>query len=621
MLAETLFFVECHNLLQAAKIRKKHMKTTSKKVIAFSVFALLANSQLTEARSPASDKYDIYYLTIGSGYYQYGGQDMQRPEAVSSAMKMASMLHDMGGKGDAPLVSTEGGPVTYLQMSNAIFKLGNDIARDKPKNPLIVLYYMGHGLGDKDTGQFVALGDYKFNMVKSNDKEDGVYKVVDIAHELNNINPSEKVLNDEQVNFIIKTKEDSVRKLLPRAEKLKEKLKNTKSPEEAAKFMEDFSKESDEIALGSCATFAEDARRECEQNNARFPNVIPKLIALGKRTKGLHGKDVSQMSYEERVTWFDTQVEMMELNGGEANGLRDWYKKTGYKDPKSYTEEENAEYLQISKQYGLSYDKYIEKITGNHFDRKVLMDPTTMAAMTKGIMAGIDGSSMNPLTPQQITEMEQKRREIGRQQMDNITPMVTPTNLHPHTPYLIIMDACSSGLASSTEEMANQTKEQLQSYSKSLKDSISSHPGYAAYADAKVAEYDQSINQSMILQANINIEYTMFALIEAGTFKDQGSLFFAANPGDSSSAFVSQDDRLARNPDKSQTIGRMAKRFQLAVEQVNRSGHATSLGEFVQYFSADHPDGLQENSATLPKPFTWFKLPDKLSNTIFIKAQ
>ena len=88
-------------------------------------------------------------------------------EAINSARQMDSILKGIQGHGSV-LLSNQDRPITKDSLLKAIYDLKQTIRLDKVKNPainpLIVFYYMGHGLGMSDSYlQYFVLGDYDFS--------------------------------------------------------------------------------------------------------------------------------------------------------------------------------------------------------------------------------------------------------------------------------------------------------------------------------------------------------------------------------------------------------------------------------------------------------------------------
>ena len=124
------------------------------------ILLLTQTSNYVYAEYNLSYKYDIYYLVVGSGHYSKG-ENMDRPEAINSANQMALNIQKIGGHGKK-LLSGENKPVTKNDILNLIYDLKQTIRLDKAKNPLIIFYFMGHGLGSSELDQFIMFGTYDF---------------------------------------------------------------------------------------------------------------------------------------------------------------------------------------------------------------------------------------------------------------------------------------------------------------------------------------------------------------------------------------------------------------------------------------------------------------------------
>lgn len=132
-----------------------------------------------------SGDYDIYYLVIGSGLY--AEQGYERPSALFSAKLTAELLKGLPGYRNgliAPDDLDHPHIVTRDEVREKIYQLKQIIRADKPKNPLIVIYYMGHALGNAEGVVFFTLGNFKFSQnlaISVHDKNlDPLYKTEDV---------------------------------------------------------------------------------------------------------------------------------------------------------------------------------------------------------------------------------------------------------------------------------------------------------------------------------------------------------------------------------------------------------------------------------------------------------
>ena len=140
---------------------------------------------------------DVYFLAIGSQDYAAGGQigtqstvGFESPAApVNSATRVAAGLAHVGARAGILLTSEPRHFVSRADILQALVALKYRIRQDAPKNPILVFYYMGHGLGD-------PFNHYLF-LIPGN-------VVVDVSHDANQTNTA--VLLKEAVwNFDILT--------------------------------------------------------------------------------------------------------------------------------------------------------------------------------------------------------------------------------------------------------------------------------------------------------------------------------------------------------------------------------------------------------------------------------
>lgn len=106
-----------------------------------------------------TQKYQLYYLTIGSQHYN---SKLFRTiqEATSSAKKIAEEFRKIGGKG-IEVLSQSNNPISRDKILESIYDVKRIIRHDNPENPLLIFYYMGHGLGDNFSTSYLVPGDYE----------------------------------------------------------------------------------------------------------------------------------------------------------------------------------------------------------------------------------------------------------------------------------------------------------------------------------------------------------------------------------------------------------------------------------------------------------------------------
>ena len=550
----------------------------------FIFFSFLLWMEITLAQQDSNEKYDIYYISIGSGHYLKPGYN--RLEAVNSARVMSSILKGLGGKGYELLSREEANniyPVTNVHMLRDIERLKNDIIHDKPKNPLIIFYYMGHGIGDKDgLSQYITFGDYDFKMEKANKKGNNfgaVFEITDIAMQFDTLNPNDKsehhVLSENELNVI---------------NKINKKLHNNefKSSFNGIEDIEKFQKEiGDEFGEELSAVCQKDYSGDCSrmnQGNGYMMAQSNDFIKAMKVIEKMRGKDVNDLSDEEKKELSAANEMVAHIN-----------------DPAN-----------------------IERMTGMHIDLEQIKNMPNLNTFMDIQNQSQQLSAQSSINKKQIQEAQDKIRLLARGKIQDTTPFFKPTQKYPHVPYLIITDSCSSGLKGMSESMLedNRNKTIINQIHQSVEQNKEYYKKFFNMDDKQIMEYERQVKEHYenVLKSNAismaGSSQLFFAQSKGGIFKDNGALFFAANPGDSSKAF-DEDDPFAKSTDKT---GRLAKRFELAVDKASDNGVNVSLGEFVQLFSDDKPDGLQAESSDLPKPFTWFKLPEILSKKILIPS-
>ena len=144
------------------------------KIILFAVF-LLFQSRITFA-----DSFDIFYLCVGSSYYE---KDVNKYEegfkgfpnakgANRSARQMAELFDLIGAKDGINLVSTKKSFITKEKVFKGIDDIVQIVKKSKTKNPLIVFYFCGHGVSEGfGWNLFLMPGDFTHN-IQANDIED-----------------------------------------------------------------------------------------------------------------------------------------------------------------------------------------------------------------------------------------------------------------------------------------------------------------------------------------------------------------------------------------------------------------------------------------------------------------
>ena len=103
---------------------------------------------LAAGRTAAQSTPDLYFLAIGSGAIR-DTSGVSLPEAENSARHVALALQRSGARHGILLTSKgTGNFVTRDDIYDAIFDLKSKIREDRSEAPRILLYFMGHGVGD-----------------------------------------------------------------------------------------------------------------------------------------------------------------------------------------------------------------------------------------------------------------------------------------------------------------------------------------------------------------------------------------------------------------------------------------------------------------------------------------
>ena len=126
---------------------------------------LAASGHSTEAVAQPNPAPDLYYVSIGSQTYLRPSRNTPFrwpliPAPVNSAGRVAQLLQSSGARYGILLVSDRTHAVSKFDMEQAIADLKTRIRLDNPRHPVIVFYYMGHGLGDPfNQNLYLAPGD------------------------------------------------------------------------------------------------------------------------------------------------------------------------------------------------------------------------------------------------------------------------------------------------------------------------------------------------------------------------------------------------------------------------------------------------------------------------------
>ena len=124
---------------------------------------LLTLSLFTHFAGLCQPKFDVYYIAIGSAHYKHNPASNRYnnlPEAVSSARIMANCLSKFGNAKGFTFLSTEHDLFSKATLRSAFTRVWDTMLLDKPANPLLVIYYCGHGYSDDlADAEFLVPGD------------------------------------------------------------------------------------------------------------------------------------------------------------------------------------------------------------------------------------------------------------------------------------------------------------------------------------------------------------------------------------------------------------------------------------------------------------------------------
>jgi hypothetical protein len=129
----------------------------------FLVFLLLVET------ASGQDKFDVFYVAIGSGSYAASHLDRVKglpeiPGAAKSAKAVANLLSQGGSIFGVTLVSDDTHFVTRADMADALSAVLDDIRTTHPRHPLFVVYFAGHGIADGYSWEhFLLPGNVVYN--------------------------------------------------------------------------------------------------------------------------------------------------------------------------------------------------------------------------------------------------------------------------------------------------------------------------------------------------------------------------------------------------------------------------------------------------------------------------
>jgi len=134
------------------------------RIVGSTILALL----LLVGTAFAEERFDVFFVVVGSGHYvvpkQDGVKGMQSiPGAVKSAKAVADLLERGGSTFGVTLFSDNSHFVSRADVSEALSRVYDEIAKTHPARPLIVFYFAGHGISEGMAWNHFSLpGDFAY---------------------------------------------------------------------------------------------------------------------------------------------------------------------------------------------------------------------------------------------------------------------------------------------------------------------------------------------------------------------------------------------------------------------------------------------------------------------------
>ena len=183
-------------------------------------FSLCLLLSATCKPAAAQSNYDIYYLSVGNSHYasdQKSGGFKHLEGSNKSAKRVAEYFDRAGAAGGITLVSGSSKIVTKKDVLSALAELLSTIKRAKPRKPLLVFYFCGHGLSEGfGWNHFSIPGDFFVTPAKINVdtlSEAGIYSgdisdaaatnglacmlLLDSCYEGDDMNLTDRVLSEQ----------------------------------------------------------------------------------------------------------------------------------------------------------------------------------------------------------------------------------------------------------------------------------------------------------------------------------------------------------------------------------------------------------------------------------------
>jgi|GEM_PF-3593529 len=120
----------------------------------------------TSAHNTTDSRFNVYYLAIGSEHYK-NNVKLDRsahydnvPEAATSALSAAMLLETYAGAKGNIFLSKQNNMFSKAVIQTELQKIWDRMLKEQPENPLLVIYYSGHGISENLLeSQFLLSGD------------------------------------------------------------------------------------------------------------------------------------------------------------------------------------------------------------------------------------------------------------------------------------------------------------------------------------------------------------------------------------------------------------------------------------------------------------------------------
>jgi Caspase domain len=130
--------------------------------------ALLLSGRLLQGQQ----RFSVYYLVIGSAAYEHDSKKFKErnfipfddlPEAATSANIISGALQVFGDAKGLTLIGTTERVITKARITSGLETVIGMVRRDHPKNPLVIVYFCGHGISENlGWSQYLIPGNYTY---------------------------------------------------------------------------------------------------------------------------------------------------------------------------------------------------------------------------------------------------------------------------------------------------------------------------------------------------------------------------------------------------------------------------------------------------------------------------